>query len=92
MIKTENIVINDTTFKRTYSDENYYIQKVGTDEIYSEAVDVLDKNYTYVETDEKFEKEEQKIEDNNTTIIYLAKSLAQDDFEEKDKLIEEENE
>ena len=92
MIKTENIVINDTTFKRTYSDENYYIQKVGTDEIYSEAVDVLDKNYTYIETDEKFEKEEQKIEDNNTTIIYLAKSLTQDDFEEKDKLIEEENE
>ena len=36
--------------------------------------------------------EEQKIEDNNTTIIYLAKSLTQDDFEEKDKLIEEENE
>ena len=92
MIKTENIVINDTAFKRTYSDENYYIQKVGTDEIYSEAVDILDKNYTYIETDEKFEKEEQKIEDNNTTIIYLAKSLAQDDFEEKDKLIEEENE
>lgn len=55
MVKTENIVINDTAFKRTYSDENYYIQKVGTDEIYSEAVDVLDKNYTYVETDEKFE-------------------------------------
>ena len=36
--------------------------------------------------------EEQKIEDNNTTIIYIAKSLTQDDFEEKDKLIEEENE
>ena len=34
--------------------------------------------------------EEQKIEDNNTTIIYLAKSLAQDDFEEKDKLVESE--
>ena len=28
--------------------------------------------------------EEQKIEDNNTTIIYLAKSLTQDDFEEKE--------
>ena len=92
MIKTENIVINDTTFKRTYSDENYYIQKVGTDEIYSEAVDILDKNYEYVETDEKFEKEEQKIEDNNTTIIYLAKSLTQDDFEEKDKMVEEKEE
>ena len=90
MIKTENIVINDTTFKRTYSDEDYYIQKVGTNEIYSEAVDILDKNYEYVETDEKFEKEEQKIEDNNTTIIYLAKSLTQDDFEEKDKMVESE--
>lgn len=55
MIKTENIVINNTTFKRTYSDEDYYIQKVGTDEIYSEAVDVLDKNYTYIETGEKIE-------------------------------------
>ena len=34
--------------------------------------------------------EEQKIEDNNTTIIYLAKSLTQDDFEEKDKMVESE--
>ena len=55
MIKTENIVINDTTFKRTYSDKNYYIQKVGTEEIYSEAIDILDKNYEYFETDKKFE-------------------------------------
>ena len=68
MIKTENIVINDTTFKRTYSDENYYIKKVGTNEIYSEAVDVLDKNYTYIETDEKFEKGEQ---DNATTKEFI---------------------
>ena len=36
--------------------------------------------------------EEQKIEDNNTTIIYLAKSLTQDDFEEKDKMVEEKEE
>ena len=34
--------------------------------------------------------EEQKLEDNNTTIIYLAKSLTQDDFEEKDKMVESE--
>ena len=68
MVKTENIIINDTTFKRTYSDENYYIQKVGTNEIYSEAVDILDKNYEYVETDEKFEKGEQ---DNATTKEFI---------------------
>ena len=59
MVKTENIVINDTTFKRTYSDEDYYIQKVGTDEIYSEAVEQKEKNYTYIETEEKKEKGEQ---------------------------------
>lgn len=35
--------------------------------------------------------EEQKIEDNNTQIIYLAKSLSPDDYEEKD-LMEEEKE
>lgn len=34
--------------------------------------------------------EEQKVEDNNISIIYLAKSLTPDDFEEKDKLTEEE--
>ena len=33
-----------------------------------------------------------KAEDNNTTIIYLAKSLTQDDFEEKDKMVEEKEE
>ena len=33
--------------------------------------------------------EEQKIEDNNTTIIYLAKSLTPENFEEKDKMVEE---
>lgn len=33
--------------------------------------------------------EEQKIEDNNTQIVYLAKSLSPEDYEEKDKLLEE---
>nr|DAT76332.1 MAG TPA: hypothetical protein [Caudoviricetes sp.] len=28
--------------------------------------------------------EEQKLEDNNTQIVYLAKSLSPDDYEEKD--------
>lgn len=33
--------------------------------------------------------EEQKLEDNNTQIVYLAKSLSPEDYEEKDKLLEE---
>lgn len=42
---------------KTYSDENYKIQKVGTDEIYDEAIDVESSNYEYIETDEKIELE-----------------------------------
>ena len=42
---------------KTYSDENYRIQKVGTDEIYDEAIDVKSSNYEYIETDEKIEAE-----------------------------------
>lgn len=35
---------------RTYSDEGLMIQKVGTDEIYDEAIDVESAPYTYEET------------------------------------------
>ena len=44
---------------KTYSDENYKIQKVGTDEIYDEAIDVKSSNYEYIETDEKIEEVEE---------------------------------
>lgn len=43
---------------RTYSDENFMIKKVGTEEIYSEAIDVEDANFTYEETDQLIEVEE----------------------------------
>lgn len=42
---------------KTYSTEGYYIQKVGTDEVYSEAIDVENAPYEYVETTKKIEKE-----------------------------------
>lgn len=47
---------------RTYSDRNRYIKKVGTTEIYSEAVDVEDAPYVYEETDVEIEN----IEDYDT--------------------------
>lgn len=47
---------------RTYSDENKYIQKVGTTEVYSEAIDIEDATYEYIETD----KEIENIEDYDT--------------------------
>ena len=47
---------------KTYSDEGFYIQKVGTEEVYDEAIDVENAHYTYEETDEKIKREEQERE------------------------------
>ena len=43
---------------KTYSDQELKIQKVGTDEIYSSAIDVEDASFEYVETDLPIEKRE----------------------------------
>lgn len=40
---------------RTYSDQKKYIKKAGTEEIYSEAIDVIE--YEYEETDKEIEDE-----------------------------------
>lgn len=40
---------------KSYSDKGFYIQKVGTDEIYTEAIDVENAPYEYIETIEKIE-------------------------------------
>lgn len=37
---------------RSYSDRDVMIRKVGTEELYTEAVDIEDAPYTYEETDE----------------------------------------
>lgn len=58
MIKQETVTFNGREFRRTYSDEGYLIRKVGTGEIYSEAVDLPDRNFEYVETDQSIEIEE----------------------------------
>lgn len=41
---------------KTYSDENFMIRKVGTNELYEVAIDV--ENYDYEETDIKIENTE----------------------------------
>jgi len=48
MISTETVTIDGRVFTHTYSD-TYKIRKVGTDEIYTDAMDVLD--FQYEETD-----------------------------------------
>lgn len=42
---------------RSYSDKGLMIQKVGTDEVYDEAVDVESAAYQYKETDTPIETE-----------------------------------
>ena len=44
---------------RTYSDENKYIRKVGTNEEYSEAIDIEGAPYKYEETDKEIEQYEE---------------------------------
>lgn len=46
---------------KTYSDENFMIRKVGTNELYEVAIDVEDAPYTYEETDIPIEDEETDI-------------------------------
>lgn len=41
---------------RTYSDANVKIRKVGTNEVYDEAIDIEDAPFTYEETSEAIEE------------------------------------
>ena len=50
MIKTEIITINGVQFQKTWSDANYLIECDGAK--YSEAVDPIDIERTYTETNE----------------------------------------
>lgn len=61
MIKKEFFKIREdgVVLYRTYSDANLYIRKIGTKEVYSEAIDVADAKYTYEETDELIEVDEE---------------------------------
>ena len=57
MIVTENIRFGKKDFIKTYSDERFYIRKVGTEEEYSEAIDIPAMGYAYEETDKPIELE-----------------------------------
>lgn len=60
MISQEIIEMGGKKYKRTYSSENYYIKKIGTNEIYADAVDLLGTNYNYEETEQKIENEREE--------------------------------
>lgn len=59
MVKYE--VLNDK-FCKHYSDNNKLIHKSGTEEIYSEAVDLIPCRYEYEETDIDIENMEEESE------------------------------
>lgn len=46
---------------RTYSDTKHIIQKVGTDEKYTDAIDVETAGYEYVETEELIPEEHETV-------------------------------
>ena len=50
MIKTEIITINGVQFQKAWSDANYLIKRDGAK--YSEAVDPIGVERTYIETNE----------------------------------------
>jgi hypothetical protein len=54
--KTRNDGVN---LYKTYSDKDKYIKKVGTEELYSEAIDIDGAPYVYEETDIDIEKLEE---------------------------------
>lgn len=59
MIKQEEYICkNSVKLTHTYSDNNYKIKQIETGIIYDEAYDIPNR-YTYVETDEKIEEQEQ---------------------------------
>lgn len=47
---------------RIYSDNNFIIKKIGTEELYDEAIDVEGIEYKYEETNGKIESEVNKDE------------------------------
>lgn len=50
--------IDGVKLYKTYSDLCYKIKKVGTEEIYDEAIDIETSNFEYIETEEKIEEME----------------------------------
>ena len=55
MIVKENVKINDVNFIYTYSDDEYFIKQVETDELYGEAYDLAELPKEYDETDIKID-------------------------------------
>lgn len=58
MLILKKVVKNGKAFIWTYSDKGLIIRKVGTNDEYIEAYDLIDKQCMYVETDKPIPKDE----------------------------------
>ena len=58
MIRQEKVEIGVKTFLHTYSDVRLKIQQVETGIVYDEAMDIIPCRYTYVETGQPIEPNE----------------------------------
>lgn len=67
MIKTE--YLNDGTLIRHYSDAGYMLLQNETGAIYSDPIDVVPCRYTYTETTEMIEPEEEITGDEFLTMV-----------------------
>ena len=67
---------------RTYSDDGKMIQKDGTDELYSEAIDIESSGYTYTETDIPIDTEPDELTVEDTLSMLGELGVDTDDYEE----------
>ena len=65
MIKTELIMADERQFRRTWSDAGFMIEQDGA--VYSEAVDPVEFDRVYTETDDLIEVMEDDIEKEGET-------------------------
>ena len=69
MITVEYVELDGKQFRRTASD-TYTIRKIGTDEVYREAMDIPESTYDYEETDIPLEPIEEP-SDGSTVYVHL---------------------
>ena len=78
MIKTESMLLNGVSYTKTYSD-TYQIKKVGTNEIYIEAVDIIPAIYEETNMELQIEPRsiEERLEAVESDIVEVINALAE---------------
>lgn len=61
MLKKEIVTIEGTEFTKHYSDSGVFIRKIGTEELYEEALDGVPCPYSYEETATEIPSENQEM-------------------------------